>query len=116
MRAWTHSARGSPSTVLCLDLSSRPEFVPSCHFNEIPLAALTPMSRMLTKLIPNPFDGPRSHEMEFVGTTTMVGDGVRSELRQQGTQVFGVVHLESNLKRLWHQWRQGSLAEYVVAH
>jgi NADPH:quinone reductase-like Zn-dependent oxidoreductase len=71
---------------------------------------------MLTKLIPNPFDGPRSPEVEFAGTTTVVGDGVRSELRQQGTQVFGMVHLESNLKRLWFQWRKGSLAEYVVAH
>jgi len=53
--------------------------------------------------------------VDFAGLIVAADDGVRPELEQQGTRVFGVISPNSHLDFLTLRWNEGTLAEYVLA-
>lgn len=117
MRAWTHISRGNPTAVLSLNNIPRPELVPESHvLVKVTHAALSPSTTTMIKALPNPSGERRIPELDFAGVVSVVGEGVRSELQQQGTRVFGLLYPSSQLELLTLRFNKGSLAEYIVAH
>lgn len=119
MRAWTHTRRGSPLSVLCFNTVPRPNVVPPNHVEiKVTYCSLNPTSTMIMKLLPNPLGKPRVPEMDFAGVITSNGSNATSpRVRNQltpGTRVFGATYgtpLDLLLEKV-----TGTLTEYIVVH
>ena len=120
MRAWTHTRRGSPLSVLSLNDISRPESIPPNHVQiKVTHCSLNPSSTMLMKLFPNPFGTQRvAIELDFAGVVTSTASSAtsassRNELTP-GTRVFGATY--GTPLQLMQGKVTGTLAEYIVVH
>src|SRR4051794_33096339 len=102
MRAWTHTRRGSPLSVLSLTDIPRPENIPPNYVQiKVTHCSLNPTSTMLMKILPNPFSMTRIPEFDFAGVVTSVGSdftspdspslGARNQLTP-GKRVFGITY------------------------
>jgi len=119
MRAWTHTRRGSPLSVLSLTDIPRPENIPPNYVQiKVTHCSLNPTSTMLMKILPNPFGTTRIPELDFAGVVTSIGsDSTKPSARNQltpGTRVFGVTY--GTPLQLLQGKVNGTLAEYIVAH
>jgi NADPH:quinone reductase-like Zn-dependent oxidoreductase len=119
MRAWTHTRRGSPFSVLSLTDIPRPENIPLNYVQvKVTHCSLNPTSAMLMKILPNPFGTIRIPELDFAGVVTSVNsDSTSPNARNQltpGTRVFGVTY--GTPLQLLQGKVSGTLAEYLVAH
>jgi NADPH2:quinone reductase len=119
MRAWTHTRRGSPLSVLSLIDIPRPENIPPNHVQiKVTHCSLNPSSTMLIRILPNPFGTTRIPELDFAGVVTSIGsDSTKPSARNQltpGTRVFGVTY--GTPLQLLQGKVSGTLAEYIVAH
>lgn len=119
MRAWTHTRRGSPLSVLSLTDIPRPENIPPNYVQiKVTHCSLNPSSTILMKILPNPFGTTRIPELDFAGVVASVGSGSTSpSTRNQltpGTRVFGVTY--GTPLQLLQGKVSGTLAEYIVTH
>jgi reticulon-4-interacting protein 1, mitochondrial len=119
MRAWTHTRRGSPLSVLSLTTIAYPDSVPPNHVQvKVTHCSLNPTSTMIMKLLPNPFGQVRVPELDYAGVITSNGSNATSpRVRNQltpGTRVFGATYgtpVDFLLEKV-----AGTLAEYIVVH
>jgi NADPH:quinone reductase-like Zn-dependent oxidoreductase len=119
MRAWTHTRRGSPLSVLSLTDIPRPENIPPNYVQiKVTHCSLNPVSTTLMKALPNPFGTTRIPELDFAGVVTSVGSGSISPSTRNrltpGTRVFGVTF--GTPLQLLQGKVSGTLAEYIVTH
>lgn len=119
MRAWIHTRRGSPLSVLSLTTIPRPESVPPDYVQiKVSYCSLNPSSTMIMKVLPNPLSTPRVPELDFSGVITSVGSSttdpsVHNQLTP-GTRVFGATY--GTPWQLLQGKVIGTLAEYIVVH
>ena len=114
MRAWTHTRRGAPTSVLSLSNIPRPTDPPANHvLIKVTHCGLNPTFTVLMKLIPNPFGTVRVPELDFAGIVSAAGNGARTELTP-GSRVFGVLP-ETPIMVLTGSLNNGTLTEYIVA-
>jgi reticulon-4-interacting protein 1, mitochondrial len=112
MRAWTHTRRGDPCTVLTLSTIPRPNITrPTDVLVRITHAALNNGASILTQLIPFIFrTSPSVPELDFAGTVVETGSDVAAARGlDAGSPVFGCVSGDLAIRA-----GMGALAEYVV--
>jgi NADPH:quinone reductase-like Zn-dependent oxidoreductase len=119
MRAWTHTRRGSPLSVLSFNNIPRPDVVLPNHVEiKVTYCSLNPTSTMLMKLLPNPLGKTRVPEMDFAGvitstSSTATSHRVRNQLAP-GTRVFGAIY--STPLNFLLEKATGTLTEYIMVH
>ena len=113
MRAWIHTRRGPPSTILSLSKTMKAPTLtsPTSVLIRVSHAALNPGGSIFMQLCPFIFRAsPAIPELDFSGTITRIGSDVPSARNlKPGTQVFGSVPISAHTGS-----SSGALAEYVV--
>jgi NADPH:quinone reductase-like Zn-dependent oxidoreductase len=113
MRAWIHTRRGPPSTVLTLSKTVKTPTLtsPNAVLIRVSHAALNPGGSIFMQLCPFIFRAsPAIPELDFSGTIAGLGSDVPSSRNLNlGTAIFGSVPVSAHVGS-----SSGALAEYVV--